>query len=302
VAYAQGDVNTGVDPNISGGSYTNNFVGATSTIFYGLDFNLGTLITIAAPLTATGSSNTGGGQLQTIGPIVNASGNPINITPIADIDIYTDGNKVNTLIMVSNRKIYTIDLAQINPALPLGQTQKVVANGVALTNDITSTLIDIAVATPTGAAPAPAPTATPTPTPTPKPTPTPAPTATTYQAENAYIGGGGKVDTIHPGFTGTGFVDYADNVANSFVEFTVKQTGTRTLIFRYGNGSKVNRPTSIKVNGYSVGTLTFPPTGSWPTWKTVSIKVNLGSTAGAKVRVTSTTNAGGPNLDKMDVQ
>jgi hypothetical protein len=48
--------------------------------------------------------------------------------------------------------------------------------------------------------------------------------------------------------------------------------------------------------------LSFPPTGSWTTWKTTSMSMNLGSMQGGKLRVTSTTAAGGPNLDKLDVQ
>jgi endoglucanase len=111
------------------------------------------------------------------------------------------------------------------------------------------------------------------------------------------------VDTIHAGFTGTGFVDFADNVAGGFTEFSVNRTGVRTLTFRYGNGSMVNRVCNITLNGVSVGTLSFPPTGAWPTWKTISLQVNFGTAAGNKaLRVTSTTTAGGPNLDKLDIQ
>ena len=171
LAYAAGDVNAGVDPNITAGAYTNNFVGATSTIFYMIDYDLDTLVTIAPPLTATGSSNTGGGQLQTIGPLVDPSGNPINITSLAGMDIYTDSNGVNSLIAVSGQTIYTIDLSQINPSLPLGKTQNVVAKGATLpvaAGDIPPTggFIDIAAA-PFMTAPAPTPTPTPTPTPGP---------------------------------------------------------------------------------------------------------------------------------------
>src|SRR5215467_7514210 len=40
LSYTAGDVNAGVDPNISAGAYTNNYVGATTTLFYGIDFFL----------------------------------------------------------------------------------------------------------------------------------------------------------------------------------------------------------------------------------------------------------------------
>ena len=141
------------------------------------------------------------------------------------------------------------------------------------------------------------------PTSTPTPTPTPTPSVSIFQAENGALGGGSWINTNHTGFTGTGFVDFADNVANSFVEFSISQTGNRTLVFRYANGSAVNRTCSIAVNGMIVGTLSFPPTGSWDTWKTASLSVNLGTASGNKaVRVTATTVKGGPNLDKLNVQ
>jgi Domain of unknown function (DUF4394) len=129
MAYAAGDVNAGVDPNIACGAYTNNVAGATSTLFYGIDYALDTFVTIAPPLSATGSSNTGGGQLQTIGRIVTATGALVNVAPDADFDIYTDANGVNTLIGINGNILFTISLAQINPALPLGTTQNVVVRG-----------------------------------------------------------------------------------------------------------------------------------------------------------------------------
>lgn len=306
MAYAAGDVNAGVDPNISGGTYSNNFVGAPNTLFYGIDHDLDTLVTIAT-LNATGSSNTGGGQLKTIGRVVDPNGAQINFSPTADLDIHTDASGVNSLIGVNGRTLFTIDLAQLNPALALGATQNVIAKAIAMTE--LGGAIDIAVSTvappPVTPTPTPTPKPSPTPTPTPKPTPTPTPTPseTTFQAENGKLGGGSWINTNHAGFTGRGFVDFADNVANSFVEFSISQTGNRTLVFRYANGSAVNRTCGIAVNGMVVGTLSFPPTGSWETWKTASLSVNLGTASGNKaVRVTSTTVKGGPNLDKLTVQ
>jgi hypothetical protein len=287
ITYDPKDVNVGVDPNLAAGTYTNNYVGAPNTLFYGIDYDLDTFVTISS-VNATGSSNTSGGVLQTIGSVIDAAGNPINFTSTADIDIYTDANGVNSLIGWSGRTMFTIDLAQINPSLQLGTTQRVVARTVNMPEP-GGGYIDIAIAT---GAPAPAP----------APAPNPAPAVTTYQAENAVLGGGNWVMTNWPGFTGAGFVDFADGVAGGFVEFTVTQTGSRMLIFRFANGSTVNRPCNVRVNGASVGTLSFPPTGAWSTWTTASLTVNLGAASGAKVRVTSTTAAGGPNLDKLDVQ
>jgi len=147
MAYDPADVNKGVDANVGGGSYTNNFAGAANTIFYGLDYDLDTFVTISSK-NATGSSNTGGGQLQTIGKIVNANGAPLNLTATADLDIYTDANGVNHVIGVSGRRVFTIDLSQIDPALPLGTTQNVTAKVVQV-NEPGGGYIDIAIPTAT---------------------------------------------------------------------------------------------------------------------------------------------------------
>src|SRR5688572_4565487 len=164
ISYMAGDVNAGVDPNISGGSYTNNFVGATTTLFYGIDYDLDTFVTIQ-PATPGGSSATGGGKLQTIGRLVTPNGAMINVAPTVDFDIYSDGNGGNSVIGLSGRTLFTIDLSQINPNLALGTTQNVVARGIAMPDE-GGGFIDVAV-TPVATMPAP----TQKPTPTPKPTP-----------------------------------------------------------------------------------------------------------------------------------
>ena len=124
-AYVTGDVNFGKDPQITGGSYTNNYVGATTTIFYAIDADTDSLVTIADK-TATGSSNTGGGKLQTIGQVVDQNGNRVNLSPTTDIDIYTDKSGKNFLVGQTTRLLFSIDLSQINPNLAVGKTQKVV--------------------------------------------------------------------------------------------------------------------------------------------------------------------------------
>ena len=124
-AYATGDVNFGKDPEITGGAYTNNFVGATTTLFYMVDADTDSLVTIADK-TATGSSNTGGGQLKTIGSFVDEQGNKLNMSPTTDWDIYTDRAGNNYLVGQTTRLIFSIDLNQVNQNIALGKTQKVV--------------------------------------------------------------------------------------------------------------------------------------------------------------------------------
>ena len=142
------------------------------------------------------------------------------------------------------------------------------------------------------------PTSTP-PTTTP-PTTTP-PSAITVQAETGTLSAGGTVDSDHTGFTGTGFVNTA-NAVGAYVDIpvTVAAAGTRTLTFRFANGSSGARPATISVNGTARGTLSFPTTANWDTWTTVATTAPL--VAGANIiRVTATGANGDANLDALTV-
>jgi len=135
----------------------------------------------------------------------------------------------------------------------------------------------------------------------PSPSPTGGPTPTTYEAENATLSQA-TVATNHTGFTGTGFVDYA-NLTGSYVEFTVTaaSAGTATLTFRYANGTTTNRPMAIAVNGSTVAAAqAFGGTGTWDTWKTATLTVTLAAGTN-KIRATATTANGGPNVDNLVV-
>ncbi|MET7418594.1 PQQ-dependent sugar dehydrogenase [Dactylosporangium sp. NPDC005555] len=124
---------------------------------------------------------------------------------------------------------------------------------------------------------------------------------TDYQAESATITQG-VVESNHAGYTGTGFVNY-DNVTGSAVQFTVSvpAAGNYPLTLRYANGTTVDRPMDITVNGTPAAPgLSFPGTGAWPTWaeKTVTATLAAGTNT---VRAVATTAGGGPNLDRLRV-
>ncbi|RVX37796.1 endoglucanase [Nonomuraea polychroma] len=125
----------------------------------------------------------------------------------------------------------------------------------------------------------------------------PAQAATTYEAENATISQG-AVESNHAGYSGTGFVNYA-NATGSYVEFTVTAAtaGPATLTFRYANGTTTNRPMAIAVNGATTNR-DFPGTGAWATWQETTLTTTLNAGANT-VRATATTANGGPNLDRL---
>jgi len=123
--------------------------------------------------------------------------------------------------------------------------------------------------------------------------------ATDFQAESATLVQA-AVATNHSGFTGSGFVDYA-NAAGSSIEWTVTAAAAGTLDFtiRYANGSAASRPMTVAVNGTAVATnRAFTSTGSWDTWvdQTFTAQFNAGSNT---VRATATSATGGPNVDRL---
>jgi glucose/arabinose dehydrogenase len=122
--------------------------------------------------------------------------------------------------------------------------------------------------------------------------------STVYEAENALIING-VVESNHAGFTGTGFVNSA-NATGVAVEWTVSpaSAGTKSLVFRYANGTTSSRPATVTVNGTVVTTLQFPGTGSWTNWliQTVSAPLSAGPNT---VRATATTANGLGNMDSL---
>jgi len=126
---------------------------------------------------------------------------------------------------------------------------------------------------------------------------------TRYEAENATISQG-LVESNHAGFSGTGFVN-GDNVIGSYVEFTVNaaNAGDATIAIRYANGTTIDRPATISVNGTAIGPATsFPGTGAWTTWVTKTVTAPVPAGSAVKIRITSTTANGNPNLDFVDFE
>jgi chitodextrinase len=122
-----------------------------------------------------------------------------------------------------------------------------------------------------------------------------------YQAELATLSQA-AVATNHTGYSGTGFVDYT-NIAGGYIEWTVNvaAAGSQSVAIRYANGTTVNRPMDISVNGaVSSAGLAFGATTNWDTWADRTLTVTL--TAGANtIRATATTANGGPNVDKITI-
>jgi hypothetical protein len=132
LTYGAGDVNAGKNPFVSAGAYTNNVANAQNTIFYAIDYDQDTLVTIANIV--NGSSATGGGVLKTLGALTDINGNPINLNPVASVDIVTNPvTGANILIGIDRSNIaFQLNLAQVNPNQPIGTTQPVAVQGFSI--------------------------------------------------------------------------------------------------------------------------------------------------------------------------
>jgi len=95
LAYANGDPNFGVDPNVTAAAYINSVAGATSTALYNIDYAQDVLVLQNPP---------NSGTLTTVGPL------GINFASVGAFDIFTDANGVNYAYALSGSKLYSIDL------------------------------------------------------------------------------------------------------------------------------------------------------------------------------------------------
>ncbi|MFB9328312.1 glycoside hydrolase family 76 protein [Paenibacillus aurantiacus] len=122
-----------------------------------------------------------------------------------------------------------------------------------------------------------------------------------YEAENARISGI-STESSQAGYSGRGYLA-GWNATGTNVTFYVNQNaaGTRTITLRYAGGAG-NASRYVSVNGTVVAAnLNFPGTGSWGTWGTVTLNVNLN--AGQNTIIvgydSSKGNGNYLNLDRM---
>jgi hypothetical protein len=122
-----------------------------------------------------------------------------------------------------------------------------------------------------------------------------------YQAERARLVGARALSS-HAGFTGAGYADFT-NASGDSIEWDVSphEAGRYEVVFRYANGAASDRPLQLSLNGdVIIGRLSFAPTGSWSTWREVSLEVNLAD-AGNRLRLATVGN-NGPNIDVLTVR
>jgi rhamnogalacturonan endolyase len=121
----------------------------------------------------------------------------------------------------------------------------------------------------------------------------------TLQAEEGMHGGVVYLDSNHPGFNGSGFVNFEVNASsvtfNNIPGFT---GGQYNLIFRYALGN-TDRTGLLIVNGNSQS-LTMKGTGDWENWTLDSVLITLETGFGNTIRFESNGSDFG-NLDEITI-
>ena len=96
LAFAEGDFNEGVNPNITAAAYTNSFDGTESTQLYDIDTLLNQLVLQDPP---------NDGTLVTVGDL------GVDIDTLGGFDIVSSSNGENAAFAVSNSTLYSVDLS-----------------------------------------------------------------------------------------------------------------------------------------------------------------------------------------------
>ena len=123
-------------------------------------------------------------------------------------------------------------------------------------------------------------------------------------AASAAAASGPAVRASNAGYTGGGYADFGD-VPGQSIEWSAAIAETRDYVleFRYANGGGTNRPLNVKVDpgtpGGTSNALAFAPTGSWTTWRTVSVTVRLPA---GQHRIRLDSLGVGPNVDALTIR
>jgi hypothetical protein len=123
-----------------------------------------------------------------------------------------------------------------------------------------------------------------------------------YQSENGTWDAAGVAETTNAGYTGASYVNTGNAVgAYSEVTVTVATAGSYSIDIRYANGTTVDRPADLSINGTVVqAAVSFPGTGAWTTWSDVVVTKTLNA-GNNTIRLTATTANGDANLDKVTI-
>lgn len=123
-----------------------------------------------------------------------------------------------------------------------------------------------------------------------------------YQAEDNVLAPNARVEKANVGWSGSGYVN-TPNIVGTYVEWKVAAAtaGNYNLDFRFANGTAINRPAELRVNGTVVQpSVAFPGTGAWTVWSDTFLSAALKAGENT-IRLTATTPTGCANLDQLKI-
>ena len=122
----------------------------------------------------------------------------------------------------------------------------------------------------------------------------------TYQAESATLAGGSFVETINAGFNAAGYVNFPTTGGSTQFDTIEGGGGGRaTVSVRFALGGATPRTGRVVVNGVARD-VTFPATGAFTAWSTLTFNADLNAGTANTIRFEST-GQDLANLDQIEV-
>lgn len=120
-----------------------------------------------------------------------------------------------------------------------------------------------------------------------------------FEAEDGLFDGT-YIRTQYAGYSGWGYADINDRSGAS-LEFVFKKdtASSETVTIRFANGAS-SRSYQVLLNDNLLGTLSFPSTGGWTSWSTVTYQVAFPAGI-SRLKFTSTSNGSNANIDKIEL-
>lgn len=120
------------------------------------------------------------------------------------------------------------------------------------------------------------------------------------EAETSACEFDGILESLNEGFYAEGYIN-VPNATGASITFVInaQSAGSKTLSFRYANGTTANRTAQVSVNGTVLpATINFPGTGTWIEWDVTDAPAQLN--AGSNTVILSATTASGlANIDQI---
>lgn len=109
------------------------------------------------------------------------------------------------------------------------------------------------------------------------------------------------VESNNAGYNGTGFLNFPTTGGSAtFNNINGGTGGAANLAIRFANGASAGARTGLLIVNGSASNITYASTGSWTTWNTMNVTINLSSGTANTIRLESSGQDAG-NIDQITV-